>query len=172
MDAALALGCVLPAAVGAGRCVVGSPVAGRLPADPPAAVAMAVMVLGMADTMLLGSALLPAPAWAAAFAALAGWLAGTRRATAQRRRRSLHLGVMGLVTAVLAYPPCQGLATDKPGEHRLLSVALLLPLGLAASAGYTSYAVWLAAREGGWDRVELAAAALSTLAMGAMVAVM
>jgi len=225
VDQALALGCVLPAAVGAGCCVLSPYMAagragprsaaggagprlaardgtgerpaarrpGRRARDLAVGAAMVVMVLGMTDTMLLGGAVLPALAWAAVYAALAGGLCATRgvdaatrgvtaearggaaatgatnsRASARVRYgpRAAHLAAMAVVTTAIPSAHAHGIPAGRPGAG-----TALLTASLAASAAYTAYAVWLATGKDGWARAELTAAGLSTLAMGGMIAI-
>lgn len=143
---------------------------------------MTTMVLGMVDTMVLGGLLLGSLAWAGVFAGLAVGLGATYRRADMAGHRSLHLGVMALVTAVMAHPRGHGTPTagteHAHGTAQLLEqgaashhAAALVTLSVAVAAGHAAYAVWAATRADGWARVELVAGAASGLAMATMLLV-
>jgi hypothetical protein len=137
------------------------------------------MVLGMVDTMVLGGLLLGSLAWAVVFAGLAVGLLVTPRGADMAGHRSVHLGVMALVTAVMAHPHEHGTPTAGTehvhGTAQLLQqgaashhAAALVTIAVAVAAGHAAYTVWAAARADGWTRVELVAGGVSALAMAGM----
>jgi hypothetical protein len=95
MEQALALGSVIPAALGASCCA-----ATKRP-NWDVHLAMGVMVLAMIDTMLLDAGLLPVFAWTVMLAGAGVTLLITRRHQPMGAERAVHLGLMALLTAAM-----------------------------------------------------------------------
>ena len=136
--------------------------------------AMAVMVLGMADTMVPALHLLPAALWVAIELGFAIAVAvpgrGKRCCTPLAAHRALGLVVMAALTVAMAGMRADAsgggsVGMSMPGMGQGLGVA---PLALAAAAAYDGWSVWRARRHGA--RAEMLLSAASVALMAAFVA--
>ncbi|TIC79121.1 hypothetical protein [Nocardioides sp. GY 10127] len=173
MEAALALGAVVPAALGTGCCV-----AMRARTAWADSAAMVLMLLAMLDSMLSPAPLLSGESWALLLgaAALGLWLLRGDH----HRLRTLHLAVMAALVwrmgAAMGSAGMSGMSGMEGTEGAagtsgvtLLGVPLLdaVLVGVAVAAAVPL--VLAAVRSTSWlVRGELAAGAASMLAMGAM----
>ncbi|AYG04327.1 hypothetical protein D7I44_12870 [Gryllotalpicola protaetiae] len=132
---------------------------------------MAVMVLGMADTMVPALRLLPAALWVALELGLAIVVAvpgsGARCCTPLAAHRALGLVVMAALTVAMtgAMADASGGRSPgmaMPGMSQGLGVA---PLALAAAAAYVGWSVWRARRHGARAEMLLSAASVALMAV-------
>jgi hypothetical protein len=142
---------------------------------------MAVMVLGMLDTMVPTLGVVPADAWVALELALAIVVAvpgrGARCCTPLAAHRALGLVVMAALTiAMVGMGAMAGMGAvgDAPAaapmagmrhEHGLGVGVGFTPVALAAAAVYCGWSLWRSRRHAG--RVEMLAAAASVALMAA-----
>ncbi|OIJ25076.1 hypothetical protein [Nocardioides luteus] len=173
---------MVPAVVGAGCCAAG---AGRRACpggvDVSALGAMALMLVAMADTMLLGmggmggtvgrSAVLPATSWALVLGVLGAGLVATRRVHPDRLPRGLHLIAMAALAVAMAPPGLEHHLNHSAGAHaQMAGGGPVAPVAVVVAGAFLAYAV----REGCCDRtpllgrLELGASSVSLVAMAAM----
>ncbi|GAA4165342.1 hypothetical protein GCM10022286_28360 [Gryllotalpicola daejeonensis] len=130
--------------------------------------AMAVMALGMLDTMAPGLGVVPAAAWVAVELVLAIVVAvpgrGARCCTPLAAHRALGLIVMAALTVAMAgmrAMPDASAGATMPGMQPDLG---LTPLALAAAAAYVGWSLWRARQHGGRVEMLLAAASVALMA--------
>lgn len=173
---ALALLSLVPAVVGAGCCAAG---AGRTACpggvDVSALGAMALMLVAMADTMLLGmgggSTVLPATSWALVLGVLGAGLVATRRVHPDRLARGLHLIAMAALTVTMAPPGIEHHLNHSTGAHaRVATGDLTAPVAVVVAGAFIAYAAAESCRDRTplLGRLELGASSVSLVAMAAM----
>jgi hypothetical protein len=138
--------------------------------------AMAVMALGMVDTMVPALRLVPSALWVAVELGLAIAVAvpgrGARCCTPLAAHRALGLIVMAALTVSMAGMRAMTDASagrpsaGMPGMHHGIAV---LPIALAAAGAYCAWSLWRARGHDG--RAEMVSAAASVALMAAFVAV-
>ncbi|MER7556582.1 hypothetical protein ABTZ46_06540 [Nocardioides sp. NPDC126508] len=167
---------MVPAVVGAGCCAAG---AGRTAClggvDVSALGAMALMLVAMADTMLLGmgagAAVLPATSWALVLGVLGAGLVATRRIHPDRLPRGLHLIAMAALTVAMAPPGIEHHLNHSAGAHAQVSTGgPAAPVAVVVAGTFVAYAVGASRRDRTplLGRLELGASSVSLVAMAAM----
>lgn len=133
--------------------------------EVPTGVAMAVMLLGMVDTMVMGSRLLPPVAWGALLAAGAVVLQVHRRRRGNGTEPVLHLAAMG---ALLLLPELFGAGGRHHGPGHATAGWVLIAV-LAVAVAHTGRAwLQLLRTPDTTTRVEIGTGAASVLTMTAM----
>ncbi|MBZ6083670.1 hypothetical protein KVH15_21945 [Streptomyces olivaceus] len=182
METALSLGSVILVGVGLGCCFVGRR------ADVMGVAVMAVMTLGMFDTMILGDRLLSRVGWFAVYCVLAAGQYVRRDETGLRLPRAAHLIVMAVLTTALPSMAATDVMSGAGRSTVLMSgmdmgptvsalsgerfsSALLITAVVVAVGAHVVFALWAARRRCGAGRVELLAGGLSIVVMASMAVV-
>ncbi len=164
MDPLLSWVSVVSAALGAACCTAD---AGRR--SWPLAAGMVVMLAAMIDAMLLGGALMPAVLWGIALFALGFGLVLAYRRSQLGMLRAAHIALMGMAAVVMGGADAADAITTTPHGHARTHDIVLPAIILCLTAAFLVAALRVARDKTTRNvRIELAAGAVSLVAMAAM----